>query len=57
MGVGVGMRKNYVPGTTGQLLPVYETYIVIKYAPRGNYGYTADYLKNVKPGMVSFFKI
>ncbi|XP_028414933.1 uncharacterized protein LOC114538021 isoform X2 [Dendronephthya gigantea] len=49
MGVGVGMRKNYVPNNMGQLLPVYEIYTVVKYSPRGNYGYTKDYLENVKP--------
>ena len=52
MGVGVGMRKNYVNGPTGQLLSVYEIYTVVKYSPRGNYGYNKDYLSNVKPGMV-----
>jgi hypothetical protein len=50
MGVGVGMRKNYVP-KMGRLVPVYEIYTVIKYSPRGNYGFTKDYLENVKPGM------
>ncbi len=55
MGVGVGMRKNYVTSTTGQLLPVYEIYTVVKYSPRGNYGYNKDYLNNVKPGMLIFF--
>lgn len=51
MGVGVGMRKSYVTNLNGRLLPVYEIYIVVKYSPRGNYGYTNDYLKNVKPRM------
>ena len=56
MGVGVGMRKSYVTNLNGRLLPVYEIYIVVKYSPRGNYGYTSDYLKNVKPRMYFIYE-
>ena len=47
MGVGVGVRKVY--GLN--LKTTFDIYTVVKYSPRGNYGYTDDYLKNVKPGM------
>ncbi|XP_046861957.1 uncharacterized protein LOC124455335, partial [Xenia sp. Carnegie-2017] len=45
MGVGVGVRKVY--GLN--LKTSFDIYTVVKYSPRGNYGYTDDYLKNVKP--------